>query len=168
MGLLVMLACCALHAQNAESYGIVESRDVMIPMRDGVKLAADIYRPARDGQAVEGKFPVLLMRTPYNKERVSVTATAIVPHGYVRGAQDVRGRYKSEGHWVALATIRTDGFDTAKWIGAQPWCDGGIGTFGLIVCGRHAACDGDCECAVCEGNDSAECDVGFRAVWGAA
>jgi predicted acyl esterase len=57
VGLLVVLACCALHAQSAESYGIVESRDVMIPMRDGVKLAADIYRPARDGQAVEGKFP---------------------------------------------------------------------------------------------------------------
>ena len=86
MGLLVVLACCALHAQSAESYGIVESRDVMIPMRDGVKLAADVYRPARDGQAVEGKFPVLLMRTPYNKERASASATAFVPHGYVRGA----------------------------------------------------------------------------------
>ena len=104
----MVLACCALHAQSAESYGIVESRDVMIPMRDGVKLAADVYRPARDGQAVEGKFPVLLMRTPYNKERASANATAFVPHGYVLVLEDVRGRYKSEGHWMALATNGTE------------------------------------------------------------
>ncbi len=138
--LLILIACASLHAQTAESYGIVESRDVMIAMRDGVKLAADIYRPARDGQAVEGKFPVLLMRTPYNKERADSSAKAFVPHGYVVVLEDVRGRYKSEGHWMALATDPEDGFDTAKWIGDQPWCDGGIGTFGSSYAGatQHA------------------------------
>lgn len=136
----ILIVCVSLRAQSAETYGIVESRDVMIPMRDGVKLAADIYRPAHDGQAVERKFPVLLMRTPYNKEGASSSARAFVPHGYVVVLEDVRGRYKSEGHWMALATDPEDGFDTAKWIGAQPWCDGGIGTFGSSYAGatQHA------------------------------
>ena len=93
--MLVLGACSALHAQSTDKYGIVESKDVMIPLRDGVKLAADIYRPALDGKAVEGKFPVLLMRTPYNKERAGSNANAFVPHGYVLVVEDVRGRYKS-------------------------------------------------------------------------
>ena len=56
-----------LHAQNDSPYGISEAKNVMVAMRDGVKLAVDVYRPARNGQPVEGKFPVVLMRTPYNK-----------------------------------------------------------------------------------------------------
>ncbi|WP_348261769.1 CocE/NonD family hydrolase [Telmatobacter sp. DSM 110680] len=137
---LLLVPCTWLQAQTAGNYGIVESKDVMIPMRDGVMLAADIYRPARDGKAVEEKFPVLLMRTPYNKERSGGSANAFVPHGYVVVLEDVRGRYKSEGHWMALATDPEDGFDTAKWIGAQQWCDGGIGTFGSSYAGatQHA------------------------------
>ncbi len=137
---LVSAAVGSSYAQEITSYGVVESKDVMIPMRDGVKLAADIYRPARDGYAADGKFPVILMRTPYNKESSAASATALVPHGYVVVLEDVRGRYKSEGHWLALATDPEDGYDTAKWIGAQSWCDGGIGTIGSSYAGatQHA------------------------------
>lgn len=137
---LISAAAGSSYAQEITSYGVVESKDVMIPMRDGVKLAADIYRPARDGYAADGKFPVVLMRTPYNKESSAASATTLVPHGYVVVLEDVRGRYKSEGHWLALATDPEDGYDTAKWIGAQSWCDGGIGTIGSSYAGatQHA------------------------------
>lgn len=138
--LLFALFATSSYAQVSPSYDIVESRDVMIPMRDGVKLATDIYLPAREGRAADGKFPVILMRTPYNKESASGDANAFVPEGYAVVLQDVRGRYKSEGHWLALRTDPDDGFDTTKWIGAQPWCDGKIGTIGSSYAGatQHA------------------------------
>jgi len=126
--LLVIAAAIPLSAQT--EYGVAETRDVMVAMRDGVKLAEDIYRPTQNGQLVEGKFPVLLLRTPYNKERSAQIANSLVPRGYVVVLQDVRGRYKSEGHWRPHFDDPTDGFDTARWIGSQPWCDGGIGTLG--------------------------------------
>jgi uncharacterized protein len=117
------------------------SRDVMIAMRDGVKLATDIHRPARQGVPINGKFPVLLMRTPYEKvSRAKSFADFFVSHGYVVVVQDVRGRYKSEGHWRPLYDDGRDGFDTAQWIGHQPWSDGGIGTMGTSYEGatQHA------------------------------
>ena len=137
---LLLAAGFSAQAQTAASADISEEKDVMIPMRDGVKLAADIYRPAHDGKAVEGKFPVILMRTPYDKETTPAVPTFLVAHGYIVVLQDVRGRYKSEGHWMALATDPADGFDTAKWIGEQPWCDGSIGTMGSSYAGatQHA------------------------------
>ena len=127
--LLVVLAVWApLHAQSDTSYGISEAKNVMVAMRDGVKLAADIYRPTQNGQPIDNKFPVILMRTPYNKDDDAPIVNSFVPHGYVVVLEDVRGRYKSEGHWYPVIDDPNDGFDTAKWIGSQPWCDGGIGT----------------------------------------
>src|ERR1035438_6448241 len=68
VGLLVVFAAgIPLRAQTDVRYGVAESKDVMVAMRDGVKLAADIYRPTQNGQLVDGKFPVLLVRTPYNR-----------------------------------------------------------------------------------------------------
>lgn len=130
----------SLHAQIDSGYGIVEAKNVMVVMRDGVKLATDIYRPARNAQPIDGKFPVILMRTPYNKESTPQIANTLVPHGYVVVLQDVRGRYQSEGHWRPHTDDPNDGFDTAVWIGAQPWCDGGIGTIGSSYAGatQHA------------------------------
>jgi hypothetical protein len=109
-------------------------------MRDGVRLATDIYRPARNDAPVEGKFPVLLERTPYNKETQETLVNYFVPRGYVVIVQDVRGRYKSEGRWRPIRDDPSDGFDTAKWIGAQPWSDGSIGTMGTSYAGatQHA------------------------------
>lgn len=113
----------------------VTPRSVMVPMRDGVRLGTDIYLPK-----TEGKFPVLLSRTPYNKAGSAAAVAPFVAAGYAVVLQDVRGRYQSEGSWVPIRDDPNDGFDTAKWIGAQPWCDGGIGTFGSSYGGatQHA------------------------------
>src|SRR5260370_33414006 len=102
----------------------------MLAMRAGVKLAADICRPTQSGQLVDRKFPVILMRTPYNKENSAQSANSFVPHGYVVVLQDVRGRYKSEGHWRPHYDDPNDGFATAQRIGPQSWCDGAIATTG--------------------------------------
>src|SRR5262249_14486890 len=99
-----------------EPYQIVVSKNVMIPMRDGVKLATDIYRPARNGAPVDGKFPVILERTPYNKDSIAGWAAYFVPRGYVAVGQDTRGRWGSEGRWRLQCDDPNDGYDTAKWI----------------------------------------------------
>jgi putative CocE/NonD family hydrolase len=128
-----------LSAQTDERYDVVTTKNVMVPMRDGVHLATDVYRPSRNGSPVEGKFPALLERTPYNKDHMS-SANYFVPRGYVVVFQDVRGRYKSEGRWIPIRDDPNDGFDTAKWIGEQPWSDGIIGTMGSSYDGatQHA------------------------------
>ena len=118
----------------------------MVAMRDGVKLATDIYRPARDGKPVAGKFPVILERTPYGKTQVSrseidagMTASRprpevaawFVRQGYIVVYQDCRGRYASEGEFVKYLSDGEDGYDTMAWLAAQPWCNGKIATMGL-------------------------------------
>ena len=124
---------------------LVES-DVMVPMRDGVRLATDIYRPARGGKAAEGRFPVILERTPYGKKLVSRSeidrgdkaskrrpevAEWFVRRGYAIAYQDCRGRYDSEGHFVKYLAEGEDGYDTIQWLASQPWCDGRVATMGL-------------------------------------
>ena len=115
---------------------VTVTNDVMVTMRDGVKLATDLYRLAGS----EGKLPVLMTRTPYNKDAAAGEARAYAASGYVVVVQDVRGRYKSEGRWVPIRDDPQDGFDTAKWIGEQPWFGGGIGTYGSSYNGatQHA------------------------------
>ena len=102
--------------------------DQMIPMRDGVKLSADIYLP-NDGES----FPVALLRTIYGNQepRYLSWTKAFVEAGYAVVLQDCRGRYDSDGEWEPYVCEIPDGYDTHKWIGRQPWCDGNIGTFGL-------------------------------------
>lgn len=118
-------------------YGINISKDVMIPMRDGVKLAVDIYRPARDGEIVEGKYPTILIRTSYDKAAaryVDTIANYFTPRGYVTVQQDLRGRYNSEGYGQYFHTANVnegpDGYDTVEWIAAQPWSNGRVGMVG--------------------------------------
>lgn len=120
----------AAPVQNSTKYEITVERNVMVPMRDGVKLACDIYRPSLNGAAAEGKFPVILERTPYDKATSQSWARYFVPRGYIGIGQDTRGRYASEGVWHFTRDDVNDGYDTAKWIGEQPWSDGHIGTVG--------------------------------------
>ncbi|MGQ9698906.1 MAG: CocE/NonD family hydrolase [Armatimonadota bacterium] len=98
-------------------------RDVMVPMRDGVKLATDIYLPPG-----RGPFAALLARTPYDKSALAGIGTSQTRYAFV--AQDVRGRYKSEGDFVPFAAEARDGYDTIEWCAKQPWCNGKIAMFG--------------------------------------
>lgn len=100
---------------------------VRIPMRDGVPLVADVYRPA-----APGRYPVILTRTPYNRNADGLlkAARAFVARGYVYVAQDVRGRGDSEGEWRPYANEGPDGYDSIEWCAAQPWSTGRVGTIG--------------------------------------
>ncbi|WP_406700448.1 CocE/NonD family hydrolase [Singulisphaera sp. Ch08] len=127
-------------AVREPEFEVVVETDVKIATRDGTKLAADLYRPARDGQALAGRFPALLTRTPYNKTGTATDGQYYAKRGYVVVANDVRGRYASEGNWRMMADDPDDGYDVVEWIAAQPWSDGKIGTFGVSYGGgtQHA------------------------------
>ena len=105
----------------------------MVTMRDGVRLASDIYRPARDGVPLDRVFPVLLQRTPYNKTREDLVLEALffTSHGYVTVLQDCRARYESEGGFTKYTEEGEDGFDTMAWLAEQSWHGGKVGTYGL-------------------------------------
>jgi putative CocE/NonD family hydrolase len=100
-------------------------KGLKIPMRDGVQLVADAVRPAE-----EGRYPVILSRTPYGRESQLIGADFWAKRGYVYIAQDVRGRGQSQGKWQPFMNERQDGYDTIDWISKQPWCDGNIGMIG--------------------------------------
>src|SRR5688572_1137751 len=110
----------------------------MIPMRDGVRLAADIYYPALDGERIDGPLPTILARTSYDKTTswmwVEPVADFFTPRGYVVVVEDLRGRYRSEGtgqyFHVANPLDGSDGYDTIEWIAAQPWSNGRVGMVG--------------------------------------
>ena len=87
-----------------QQYDCVADTHHGVSMRDGSVLYADVYRPALSGQAVEGKWPVLLERTPYNKDRLSysVSGRYFAKRGYVYVVQDVRGRWSSDGDFAFL------------------------------------------------------------------
>lgn len=109
---------------------IVIDKHIMVPMRDGVRLAADVYR--LDGAA---PAPVLLTRTPYDKEHLLSSSTTFgilraVQAGYAVVIQDVRGRYASEGVFNPHFQEIHDGADTIAWVAAQPWSCGVVGGFG--------------------------------------
>ena len=102
----------------------------MVPMRDGARLATDIYEPSKNGTLASGKFPALLIRTPYDRSRLDFYAELFVKRGYVFIAQSVRARYGSEGHFRFMRDDVADGFDTAKWLVSQSWSDGKFGMLG--------------------------------------
>lgn len=98
-------------------------RNVPVPMRDGVCLATTVAIPEGDGA-----FPVILVRTAYN--RVNVWGAALARRGIAFAAQDVRGRYGSDGEWRPFVNEAADGEDTLDWLAAQPWCNGRVGMYG--------------------------------------
>jgi len=134
----------ASSAQGAPPYGVVLfAKDVMVPMRDGVRLATDLYRPALGGVPVDRRFPVLLQRTPYDKASAALVARAeyFARHGYVVALQDIRGRYRSEGRFVKYdARSAADGYDTVQWLAALPYADGRVGMWGTSY-GAHTQAD---------------------------
>ena len=105
-------------------------KNIMVQMRDGTKLALDLYRPAINGKPVTEKFPTLLVRTPYNKNGNKNDAIWFCQRGYTVCCQDLRGRFKSEGSFGKYEYSDIDGYDTIEWIARQAWSSGNVGTFG--------------------------------------
>ena len=119
-------------------YDLVVERNVMVPMRDGVKLATDIYFPAQNGQPLAGRHPAVLHRTPYNKDEVEETwgySGFFARHGYIAVIQDGRGTYASEGEVDFLVPEAEDGYDALAWIDQQAWSNGKVGTWGTSWAG---------------------------------
>lgn len=114
-----------------EEYECFIERNVMVPMRDGVRLAMDFYRPAKNGKPIKEKFPSLLVRTPYNKVRNQSDGIWFSKKGYTVCIFDIRGRFKSEGRFIKFENLDVDGYDTIEWIAKQEWSTGKVGTFGL-------------------------------------
>lgn len=106
--------------------------NVMVPMRDGVRLATDLYRPLTG----TGPWPVVLIRTPYDKTRDNDLFRGLPAAGYVLAVQDVRGKYNSEGRVRIQADDANDGYDTVDWLAKQPWSTGKIGTSGCSYPGE--------------------------------
>ena len=131
--LAASLALLAPAIAPAAQSRIQTDTGLAVPMRDGVILRADLYRPAGDG-----RFPVLVYRTPYNRtdgagDTVGDTGIvgAAVRRGYAVLVQDVRGRYGSGGVFDPYRQEGKDGYDTIEWAARQPWSNGAVGTFGL-------------------------------------
>jgi uncharacterized protein len=118
----------ALRAE-LEQIGTVQSH-VMMPMRDGIRLSADIYRPRNTRDLV----PTIFVRQPYHISNVEGLGLQFVVQAVSRGYaivfQTERGRYYSEGKWEILGHPRTDGYDALTWLAKQPWSNGKIGTWG--------------------------------------
>lgn len=138
--LLVFLLCVTAntHAQDdalkkLQDIGVIEQK-VLMPMRDGVRLATDIFRPKGNG-----KYPIIFSKTPYNfnswgdgEQRVNSYQAALdaVKRGYIYVVQNERGKFFSEGEWEILGAPVTDGADAFTWMAKQPWSNGKIGLYG--------------------------------------
>ena len=119
--------------EQLEEVAIIDEK-VMMPMRDGVRLATDIFRPKTDE-----KVPIIFSRTPYNfnawrdeeeSTRTYKQALDAVKRGYAFVVQNERGRYFSEGEWDILGVPLTDGYDALTWMSEQSWSNGKIGLIG--------------------------------------
>src|SRR5215208_5182123 len=117
-----------------QSIAIVE-RKLMIPMRDGVRIATDVYRPKDTSK----KYATIFVRTPYNFNFWDIRNSAprdlsseleAVKRGYAFVEMNERGRFFSEGNYDILGPPLTDGDDEFKWISTQPWSNGKVGTIG--------------------------------------
>jgi len=123
-------------------FEIIEQRDLQVGMRDGVRLATNVFLPGRDRRVAAGQYPAVVARTPYGKDfgTIATLHTHFVPFGYAVVIQDVRGRYGSEGRWRPLSDDGRDGADLLAWIAAQTWSNGRCGTVGTSYVGgtQHA------------------------------
>ena len=122
---VLLMIAAALPVCAAERYHVIIQRNVPATMRDGVVLHADIYRPD-----APGKFPVILERTPYNKDGSLGFAMKAAERGYIAVVQDVRGRYTSQGEWYPFKYESQDGYDTVEWAASLPYSDGKVGMVG--------------------------------------
>lgn len=134
---IVVLWSAAIRCLGQEQ-ALPKPTTYQVAMSDGVKLATDVYLPG-DGA---GKYPVIAVRTPYNKDRGQrPLAQRLTKHGYALVVQDLRGRFHSEGEPViifaneGIGGKHQDGRETLEWILKQPWCDGKLGSWGASALG---------------------------------
>lgn len=124
--------------ESAAEYDVLRATDIMVPMRDEVRLATDVYFPAvpdSPDKRIHEARPVILIRTPYDKTGAADTGEYFARRGYVVVVQDCRGRYRSEGTFVFLTQEAEDGYDCVEWAGAQPWSTGQVGMMGTSYLG---------------------------------
>lgn len=129
LSLLLIIGLLGRNQPLPAQTGVRVDTAVTIPMRDGVTLKADVWRPATDA-----RFPVLVYRTPYHRTEVATGSDlvrAAVARGYAVVLQDVRGRYASGGEFEPYRHEGKDGYDTIEWAARQSWSNGAVGTFGL-------------------------------------
>ena len=120
---------------NQKTYKVIYEPNVMVPMRDGTRLATDVFRPN-----APGKFPVLVNRGPYGKDQYIANpdhSTWFFPaHGYIVLSQDCRARFGSEGdYYNPVFQEAADGYDTVEWAATQEWSNGRVGTTGQSYLG---------------------------------
>ena len=117
-----------------QQYQVIREPNVMVPMRDGVRLATDVVRPD-----TPGRFPVIINRGPYGKnsylDNTDHSIWFFPRKGYVLLSQDVRGRFESEGEYNPLFQEAQDGYDTVEWAARQPWSNGRVATTGQSYLG---------------------------------
>ncbi len=143
-GLCLLLAPTIARAQGdgaiprpRPKYQVQIERSVMVPMRDGVRLSTDIYRPL----GITGRLPVVLIRTPYDKHPYRNTnpdsseAAFFASQGFAVVTQDTRGRFESSGEFTISYPDVTDGYDAIDWAARQPWSNGKVGGYGCSYVG---------------------------------
>jgi len=116
--LFALMVLAPTGARASDSFEVTIERGVPAKMRDGITLRADVCRPKTNG-----KFPVLLIRTPYDKRWEADVCLKGAARGYVVVVQDVRGRYSSEGEWYPFKYESQDGYDTVEWVAALPYSE---------------------------------------------
>ena len=122
--LFVLIASVSIAALGQNMPEVLFQRSATMKTRDGVTLRADVYRPAG-----EGVYPVLLKRTPYDKDNDAALGRRMAARGYIVVIQDVRGRYASDGEWYPFKHEIEDGYDAVEWAAALPHSNGKVGMF---------------------------------------
>jgi putative CocE/NonD family hydrolase len=132
--MVCFLFVCTFAFSENRPYEVKVEKEVPATMRDGIRLLSNVYRPD-----AEGKFPAILIRTPYNKDRYnrdySLFPYKAAQKGYVVIIQDVRGRYSSEGVFLPYLQEKDDGYDAVEWVSTLPYVDGKVGMYGCSYLG---------------------------------
>lgn len=128
--LAALAALSATSHASAQRFALVADELVMVPMRDGVRLATTVVRPDEPGT-----YPVLMCRIPYGRSDMRRMANGIAPFGFAFVLQDTRGRFDSEGEWHPFIHEKEDGHDAVEWAAAQEWSNGEV----MMIGGSYAA-----------------------------